>query len=94
VIGAITVRTESVTVADPAVDAVTNTARVQRNCQGTERAISAGTSWGDDGNDLNLVTQEIEPILTQNVVTGYVAVGGNNTGESSNFTLHVLCYTP
>jgi hypothetical protein len=96
VIGAITVRTNSVTIVDdPGVDAIYNTARVQRNCEGAERAISGGTSWGDDGNDLNLVTQELEPSLNaQNQVVGFVAVGGNNTRESSNFTVHVLCYTP
>jgi hypothetical protein len=95
VIGAITVRTNAVSVVDGAVDNVFNTARVTRNCEGNERAISAGTSWGDDGNDLKLVTQEIEPALNaQNQVIGFIAVGGNDTGESSTFTVHVLCYTP
>lgn len=96
VIGAITVRTNSISVVDAGNnDATLNTGRVQRVCEGNERAISAGTSWGDDGADLRLFTQEIEPVLNpQNQVIGYVAVGGNNTGESSNFTLHVLCYTP
>jgi hypothetical protein len=89
------VRTQNVSVVDvTAKDGTFNTGRVSRNCDSTERAISAGTSWGDDGNDLALVTQEIEPILTSGQVTGYVAVGGNDTGESSTFTLHVLCYTP
>jgi hypothetical protein len=95
VIGAITVRTNSVSVVDGTVDGVWNSARVTRNCDGNERAISAGTSWGDDDADLRLVTQEIEPLLNaQNQVVGFVAVGGNDTGESSNFTVHVLCYTP
>jgi hypothetical protein len=94
VIGAITVRTASVGVSDSGATPV-QSERIQRNCEGNERAISAGTSWGDDGNDLDLRTQEIEPVLNaQNQVTGFVAVGGNNSGESSTFTLHVLCYTP
>jgi hypothetical protein len=94
VIGAITVRTNSVVVVDGA-DAVPDTERVTRNCEGNERAISGGTSWGDDSADLRLVTQELEPVLNaQNQVTGFVAVGGNDTGESSTFTVHVLCYTP
>nr|MBA3401708.1 hypothetical protein [Actinomycetota bacterium] len=60
----------------------------------SERAISAGTSWGDDGSDLKLVTQEVEPLFNpQNQVNGFVAVGGNDTGQSSNFTVHVLCFT-
>jgi hypothetical protein len=96
VIGAITVRTNSGSVVDATEgDGIFNTARVTQNCSGNERAISAGTSWGDDGNDLALVTQELEPALNpQNQVIGFVAVGGNDTGESSNFTLHVFCYTP
>jgi hypothetical protein len=94
-IGAITVRASSATIDDAAEDGLYNSARVPRNCQGNERAISAGTSWGDDGADLALVTQELEPQLNaQNQVVGFVGVGGNDTGESSNFTVHVLCYTP
>ena len=93
VIGAITVRTASVSVVDGAVDNTFNTARVERRCEGNERAISAGTSWGDDGSDLKLVTQEVEPLFNaQNQANGFVAVGGNDTGESSNFTVHVFCF--
>ena len=95
VIGAITVRTNAASVVDGAMDGVWNSSRVTRNCDGNERAISAGTSWGDDGADLRLVTQELEPLLNaQNQVIGFVGVGGNDTGESSTFTVHVLCYTP
>ena len=95
-ISAVTVRTNTVLIADTtANDAVHNTGRIRRDCEGNERAISAGTSWGDDGNDLRLYTQELEPKLNaQNQVVGFEAVGGNDTGESSNFTVHVLCYTP
>jgi hypothetical protein len=94
-IGAITVRVSSVSIDDAAEDGLYNSARVTRNCQGAERAISAGTSWGDDGADLALVTQELEPQLNaQNQVVGFLGVGSNDTGESSNFTVHVLCYTP
>ena len=93
VVGAITVRTASVSVVDGAIDGTFNTARVERRCEGSERAISAGTSWGDDGSDLKLVTQEVEPLFNpQNQPNGYVAVGGNDTGESSNFTVHVFCF--
>ena len=94
VIGAITVRTNAVSVVDLAVDNTFNTGRVSRSCEGAERALSAGTSWGDDGDDLKLVTQEIEPTFTAGQLTGFVGVGGNDTGESSIFTLHVVCYTP
>ena len=94
-ISAVTVRTNFVNVVDAAHDGNFNTGRVRQDCQGTERAISAGTSWGDDGVDLELVTQELEPKLNaQNQVIGFEAVGGSDTGSSSNFSVHVLCYTP
>ena len=94
VVGPITVRTNSVSVVDATIDGTFNTARVERRCEANERAISGGTSWGDDGVDLKLVTQELEPLLNaQNQPNGFVAVGGNDTGESSNFTVHVLCFT-
>jgi hypothetical protein len=95
VIGAITVRTQSVTIpGGVAENGAYNTDRVTRNCDGNERAISAGTSWSDDAAGLELWTGEVEPLLTNNQVTGYVAAGGNDSGQSSTFTLHVLCYTP
>lgn len=94
VVGPITIRTNSVSVVDATIDGTFNTARVERRCEANERAISGGTSWGDDGVDLKLVTQELEPLLNaQNQPNGFVAVGGNDTGESSNFTVHVLCFT-
>jgi len=98
VIGAITVRTASVLVSSSPADAHNAfyaTQRVQRLCEGNERAISAGTSWSDDDVNLELWTGEIDPILNaQNQVTGYVAVGGNDSGQSSTFSLEVFCYTP
>ncbi|MGH3128564.1 MAG: hypothetical protein ACRDPX_11640 [Gaiellaceae bacterium] len=94
-ISAVTVRSNFVNVVDGAHDGNFNTGRVRQDCQGNERAISGGTSWGDDGADLELVTQELEPKTNaQNQVIGFEAVGGNDTGSSSNFTVHVLCYTP
>ena len=33
------------------------------------------------------------PIITNNNVTGFRATGGNDSGNSSTFTLYVLCYT-
>jgi hypothetical protein len=96
VIGAITVRTASASVdGGVAEDGAYNTARVTRLCEGTERAISAGTSWSDDAAGRELVTGELEPQLNaQNQVVGFLAVGGNDSGNTSTFTVHVLCYTP
>jgi hypothetical protein len=97
VIGAITLRPQSVGVVDAGggPDGIWNSRRIRSDCQLNERAISGGTSWGDDGDDLRLVTQELEPKLNaQNQVVGFEAVGGNDTGESSTFTVYALCYTP
>jgi hypothetical protein len=91
------VRTNSVSVPDAAAPGGWVSRRIAQNCQGSERAISAGTSWGDDADNLRFVTQEVEPVLTGGQVTGYVAVGGNGNSRpsgSSIFTVHVLCYTP
>jgi hypothetical protein len=95
VVGPITVCSSNVVVNDPSVNLVWSSQRIRQDCQGSERAISAGTSWGDDGANLRLVTQELEPKLNaQNQVVGFEAVGGNDTGQSSTFTVYVLCYTP
>jgi hypothetical protein len=96
VIGAITVRTNSVSVpSSAATDGFYATARVTRQCESNERAISGGTSWSDDDPALELWTSELEPLLNaQNQVTGFGAVGGNDSGQTSTFTVHVLCYTP
>lgn len=96
VIGAITVRTNAVTVdGGTAENAGYNSSRVTRLCEGNERAISAGTSWSTDAVGRELVTGEIEPLLNaQNQVTGFLAVGLNDSGTDSTFTVHVLCYTP
>jgi len=96
VIGAITVRTSSVAVdGGTAENGQYVTRRVTRLCEGNERAISAGTSWSDDAIDRELVTVEVEPLLNaQSQVIGYLAAGGNDSGNQSTITLHVLCYTP
>lgn len=96
VIGAITVRTSSILVdGGTAENGAYNSARVTRQCDGNERAISAGTSWSDDAVGRELMTGEIEPLLNaQNQVTGFLAVGLNDSGNDSTITLHVLCYTP
>ena len=97
VIGAITVRQQQVVVNDTggSPNGTWTSGRIRSDCQGNERAISAGTSWGDDGTNLRLVTQELEPKTNaQNQVVGFEGVGGNDTGESSTFTVYALCYTP
>jgi hypothetical protein len=94
VIGAITVRQNTVTIeGGTAQNGAYSTRSVSRNCDSDEKAISAGTGWSDDVNDLELVTSSIKPILNaQNQVIGFAARGGNDSGNDSTFTLYVLCY--
>jgi len=103
VIGAVTVRQASINVPGSASDAgiggpngfwVTRTVNV--NCNSGERAMSAGTGWSADANDLELATVYMKPVFTgTGPVTGFTAKGANNArdGEDHTFTLYVLCYT-
>jgi len=70
-----------------------STATVSVNCNANEKAISAGTGWSDDAADRELWVQRMTPLLTGSNVTGYRATGGNDSGNTSTFTLYVLCYT-
>lgn len=93
-IGPITVRQAGVVVpGGTAQNGVYGTASVTVNCGQNEKAISAGTGWSDDAPDRELWTQRMTPIVTNNVVTGFRGTGGNDSGNSSTFTLYVLCYT-
>lgn len=94
VIGAITVRNAAVTIDD---STPTNgqyvTRVVDKSCESGERAISGGAGWSDDNNDLELTTVWLRPIVDlSNVVVGFSAKGGNDSGNSSTFTVYVLCY--
>jgi hypothetical protein len=100
VIGPVTVRQASVTVPGSASDKPTpNTLWVTRsvntNCNSNERAISAGTGWSADADDLELATVYMKPVQSNGVVTGFTAKGANNArdGQDHTFTLYVLCYT-
>lgn len=93
-IGPITVRQLGVVVpGGVAQNGAYDTETVTVNCNAGEKAISAGTGWSDDAADRELWTQRITPIITNNAVTGYRGTGGNDSGNSSTFTLYVLCYT-
>ena len=92
--GPITVRQGSVAVPGGiAQNSAYDTETVTVNCNANEKAISAGTGWSDDAADRELWTQRLTPIVTNNNVTGFRATGGNDSGNSSTFTLYVLCYT-
>jgi hypothetical protein len=92
-IGAITVRQAGVLVAGGiAENSAYSTETVSVNCAANEKAISAGTGWSDDAADRELWTQRITPVLTGANVTGFRGTGGNDSGNSSTFTLYVLCY--
>ena len=94
VIGSITVRTNSISVpGGVAHDGQYETERVSRTCESNERAISGGTSWSDDAADRELFTGELEPLFNaNNQPNGFLAVGGNDSGNSSTITVHVLCF--
>ena len=95
-IGAITVRTSQVVVDGGAPASNPNgeyvTRPIERRCESGERAVSAGTGWGDDINDRELTTVWIRPIVENDVVVGFHGKGGNDSGNDSTFTLYVLCY--
>ena len=99
VVGPVTVRQASVSVPGSASDKPTpNTLWVTRsvdvNCNSGERAMSAGTGWSADANDVELATVYMKPVQS-NGVTGFTAKGANNArdGQDHTFTLYVLCYT-
>ena len=93
-IGPITVRQTGVAVpGGVAQNGAYDTETVTVTCNAGEKAISAGTGWSDDAADRELWTQRITPIITNNAVTGFRGTGGNDSGNSSTFTLYVLCYT-
>lgn len=91
VIGAVTVRPQSIAIADPG--AGFGKARITSQCAANEKAISGGTHWSDDNATYNLVTSELQPVQNaQNQVTGFSAVGINDSGQTSTFTVYALCY--
>ncbi len=96
-VGPITVRQDSVVVAGgtgaQVQDGAYSTGTVSVNCNPGEKAISAGTGWSDDAAGRELWVQRITPVVTNGAVTGYRGTGGNDSGNTSTFTLYVLCYT-
>jgi hypothetical protein len=96
VIGAITVRSQSTSIAGGvAENSAYNTGEVQALCTGNERAISGGTGWSDSDAGLELWTGRLTPVLNaSNQVVGFRGSGGNDSGQSSTFTVYSLCYTP
>jgi hypothetical protein len=92
-IGPIAVRQASIVVpGGTAHNAQYSTGTVTVPCNANEKAISAGTGWSDDAADRELWVQRLTPLLTGTNVTGYRATGGNDSGNTSTFTLYVLCY--
>ncbi|MGL6278851.1 MAG: hypothetical protein ACRC50_04770, partial [Gaiella sp.] len=92
-IGPITVRQASVAVSGgTAENGAYVTQSISLNCAAGERAISAGTGWSDDDPNLELTVSRMTPVLSGTDVVGFRASGGNDSGQSSTFTLYVLCY--
>ncbi|HET8967938.1 MAG TPA: hypothetical protein VFN06_00745 [Gaiellaceae bacterium] len=94
VIGPVTVRTQTVTIADASDNDVYGSAELQSVCNSNERAISGGASWSDSDPGLELFIGRLAPVLdAQNRVIGFLATGLNDSGQSSTFRVHALCYT-
>lgn len=103
VVGPVTVRQASVDVPGSAADALPGgpngfwiTRTVNTSCNSNEKAMSAGTGWSADADDLELATVYVKPVVASNgTVTGFTAKGANNArdGQNHTFTLYVLCYT-
>jgi hypothetical protein len=103
VVGPVTVRQASVVVPGSASDTGINgpngfwvTRTVNTSCNSNEKAMSAGTGWSADADDLELATVYMKPVVAGNgAVTGFTAKGANNArdGQNHTFTLYVLCYT-
>jgi hypothetical protein len=92
---AITDRTASVVVDGGRPRTARTQLTVTSLCSGNERAISGGTDWSTDAAGRELMTGELEPLKNpQGQVTGFLAVGLNDSGTDSTFTVHALCYTP
>ena len=95
-ITAITVRTATVLVpGGTAENGSYDTGTIQALCSSGELSISGGTGWSDNDDDLELFTQRLTPVLNAtNQVIGWRGTGGNDTNQSSTFTVYALCYTP
>ena len=93
-IGAITVRTSSISIDNTTpTNGLYVTREVQALCSSGELSISGGTGWSDSNNDLELFTGRLTPVLNAtNQVTGWRASGGNDSGQTSTFTVYALCY--
>jgi hypothetical protein len=95
VISAITVRSQSVSIASAGPDGNYATAEVSALCSSGELSISGGTGWSDSDANLELWTGRLTPVLnTTNQVVGWRGVGGNDSGQTSTFFVYALCYTP
>ena len=94
VIGPVTDRTAMVTVPGGiGENGAYSTRGVQSLCSTGELAISGGASWSDQDNDLELVVVSIAPVLNAaNEVIGFAGKGGNDSGQTSTFKVHALCY--
>ena len=96
VIGAITVRSSSVVIDESAASGENskyNTRPATALCASGELAISGGTGWSDSDNNLELFTGRLTPVLNaSNQVIGFLGVGGNDSGQSSEFRVYALCY--
>ena len=94
VVGPVTVRSSSVVIDNTTpTNGLYTTRSVDALCASGELSISGGTGWSDSNDDLELFTGRLTPIQNAaNQVVGWRAVGGNDSGQTSTFTVYALCY--
>jgi len=95
-IGAVTVRQQTASIADTVDNnQVYASAEVQALCNAGELSISGGAGWSDSNAGLELFLGRMRPVTNaSNQVVGFLAVGLNDSGQTSTFTVYTLCYTP
>jgi hypothetical protein len=95
-IGAIAVRSSTVSVdGGTEENGAYNTGETQALCASGELAISGGSGWSDSNAGLELWTGRLTPVLNAtNQVIGFRGSGGNDSGNTSTFTVYALCYHP
>jgi len=94
VIGPITVRSQSVPVADALDNDAYTTGEATAQCNAGERAVSGGAGWSDSDPGLELFIGRLVPVLNPtNQVVGFRGSGLNDSGQSSTFTVYALCFT-
>jgi hypothetical protein len=65
----------------------------QANCDSGEKGIAGGTNWEGEGDTTQLITVLSTPVYDSGSkkITGWRGRGGNDTADSHNFQVVVVC---